>query len=89
MSKEQKGYLKTLEYSSNSLLTIINDILDFSKIESGMLEIEEININLNNELKEIEKLLLPLAEKKSLQLKFNYFDEDVFTFCDPVRLSQI
>jgi len=28
---EQRGYVQTIRYSSDALLTIINDILDFSR----------------------------------------------------------
>ena len=45
LSEENKDqsledYLRTLKYSSESLMIIINDVLDYSKIESGQVSIE-------------------------------------------------
>ncbi|MCX5933325.1 MAG: PAS domain S-box protein, partial [Pseudanabaena sp. LacPavin_0818_WC45_MAG_42_6] len=48
LTEEQADFVKTIQDSSESLLTIINDILDFSKIESGMLEIETWDFKLED-----------------------------------------
>ncbi len=40
LSAEQRGYLETINTSSESLITIINDILDFSKIDAGKMELD-------------------------------------------------
>ena len=86
---EQQTYLTTLKNSANALLTVINDILDFSKIESGKLDLEYINMNLLEEIKEIGALFQPRAEEKSNQLILTLPEQPVYVFCDPVRLRQI
>jgi PAS domain S-box-containing protein len=89
LNAEQQEYLVTLEYSVNSLLIIINDILDYSKMESGKLEFEIININLNQEISDLISLLRPKAEEKSIKLLANPLANDIFIYCDPIRLRQV
>lgn len=40
LSPTQADYVRTIESSGESLLTILNDILDYSKIEAGRIELE-------------------------------------------------
>jgi signal transduction histidine kinase/DNA-binding response OmpR family regulator len=47
-STEQREYLETVRFSSDSLLKVINDILDFSKLESGHVELDLVDFNLRD-----------------------------------------
>ena len=90
LSEQQYQYLDTIHTSSNNLLTIINDILDFSKIESGKLDIEIIEFDLLGLIEDIITIMLPLTEKKQIELVFHRVaDMPRFLYGDPVRIRQI
>jgi len=90
LSHQQQQYIETIHISANSLLTIINDILDFSKIESGKLEIDIIEFDLLELIEEVITIMLPLAQKKKIELIFHRSaDMPRFLFGDPARIRQI
>jgi CheY-like chemotaxis protein len=65
---EQRGYLETIRYSADALLTVINDILDFSKIEAGKLELLAVDFNLRDCLEESLRPLAVSADAKQVEL---------------------
>lgn len=62
---------KLMEYSSfittsgHKLLNIVNDILDLSKIDAGLLTLEESDVHLNREVKEVLSMLQTQALKNN------------------------
>ena len=58
LSEEQRQHLQAIENSAGSLLSLINDVLDFSKIEAGRLDLEIIDFNLRDVLKDVENILI-------------------------------
>ncbi len=70
LTEEQADFVKTIQDSSESLLTIINDILDFSKIESGMLEIETWDFKLEDAVSGVTQLLNSQAIAKQIDLQY-------------------
>lgn len=90
LSAEQRDNLETAKLSADSLLSIINDILDFSKIEAGKLELERLEFNVVDVLKECEKILQLSAHKKNITLQLHYnAQESTWFLGDPFRLKQI
>ena len=88
--KDSVEYNEIILNSSKSLLAIINDILDFSKIESGKLNVEIKPVDLPAMLKNIYKLMVQVAEEKSLYLDFEIpTDLHPFWKTDETRLRQI
>ncbi|UTA48684.1 response regulator [Simiduia sp. 21SJ11W-1] len=87
---KQSRYLKTIEYSSHTLLGIINDVLDFSKIEAGKLEIENIPFNLESSLEAISQMTALRAQEKGVDFLLD-IDPRVPAnlYGDPLRISQI
>ncbi|NND98033.1 MAG: PAS domain-containing protein [Pirellulaceae bacterium] len=86
----QRGYLKMIQESGDSLMTIINDVLDFSKIEAGMLDIDSIPFNFRENLGDTMKALAVRAHAKNLELAFRVDPEiPKFLVGDPGRLRQI
>ena len=90
LNEEQQDYVETAKNSAVSLLAIINDILDFSKIEAGKLAIENVEFDLNRQIKELLHTLSLRASQKGLELICHLDDNTPrFVTADPVRLRQI
>jgi signal transduction histidine kinase/ActR/RegA family two-component response regulator len=90
LDPDQQECLRLMQVSSDSLLGIINDILDFSKIEAGKLDLDRVDFNLRELLRDIIESMRVMAEKKGLRLDFRVADSLPFHFLgDPIRLRQI
>ncbi len=90
LDKKQKNYLDLLESSSFSLLDVINDIIDFSQMEAGKIQLNKIEFNLMDLLKDIKHLFNLRIKEKSVVFHCN-FDEslnDLF-LGDSSRIRQV
>ncbi|NTV49640.1 MAG: response regulator [Geobacteraceae bacterium] len=90
LDERQRGQLKMLKSSGDSLMTIINDILDYSKIEAGKLDLENYIFNIRETIENTVELFLDQAERKKLELAY-IVDPDVPHYIegDAGRLRQI
>ena len=90
MNSEQRENLSMIRSSSNSLLTIINDILDNSKIDAGKIELEQIEFNLQEILKDTVDIHRFRTTEKGLYLEQS-IEENLpkYFIGDPVRVQQI
>ena len=90
LSGEQSSFVKIVNESAQSLLTIINDILDFSKMEAGRLELEVIDLNVRSIVEGCADWLASSARRKRLAL-MTFCDPSIPQFVkgDPVRLRQV
>jgi len=68
LDKEQLDYINSVRFSADVLLGLINDILDFSKIEAGKIELEEVDFDLIDILRQSVALLILDAHKKQLEV---------------------
>jgi PAS domain S-box-containing protein len=86
----QRDYAETIRESGRALLTVINDILDFSKIEAGKLELESIDMEVRDVLRDVGRVLAVQADAKGLELTTDV-DERLPRMVrgDPGRLRQI
>lgn len=90
LSDEQRNYLETVNTSGMALIELINDILDISKIEAGKLELENIELNLQDLLKELDSLLSLKASDKGLNFECKIEPEvPTHIMGDSTRLKQI
>jgi two-component system, sensor histidine kinase len=90
LTDEQHEFTDTALHSGHTLLQIISDILDFSKIEAGRLQLEQLDFDLRENVKETVDQLAPLAHRKGLELVYEI--DDTVPPCvqgDPGRLRQI
>lgn len=81
LAPEQREYAEVIHTSAQSLLLLVNDVLDISAIEAGKLQRRDIDFNLQEVLKRLQKMLQPLASAKGLTFKVD-IEDDV-----PVRLN--
>lgn len=70
LTDTQRDYLKMVQQSGESLLTLINDILDFSKIEAGKFDLDESDFCLSEGLGDTMKTLALRAANKGLELAY-------------------
>jgi signal transduction histidine kinase/HPt (histidine-containing phosphotransfer) domain-containing protein len=90
LSAEQRGYLETINSSSESLMTIINDILDFSKIDAGKMELDTRPFDLRACVENSLDLLCARAFEKNLDFAHQIDDGIPATIeGDSLRLRQV
>jgi signal transduction histidine kinase len=90
LSEEQKDDLEMVRVSAEALMMVINDILDFSKIEAGRLELESIDFDPHETIRETIRTMSFRARQKNLEL-IDSINEGVPTLVtgDPGRLRQV
>ncbi len=64
----QADYVRTIESSGESLLTIINDILDYSKIEAGRIDLDVTEFELRQPVEDALDLFAGRAFEKKIEL---------------------
>ncbi len=90
LDDQQRDYLRTIETSGESLLTIINDILDYSKIEAGKIDLERVPVDLRLCLEDAMDLLVAKAQQKRIELTYQMApDVPSGIRSDVTRLRQI
>ncbi len=66
LDAQQSDYVVTAKASAAHLLTLLNDILDVSALEAGKMRITPAPVHLPALLMDVEALMRPLANEKSL-----------------------
>ncbi|MDM8552373.1 ATP-binding protein [Desulfobacterales bacterium HSG2] len=90
LNEEQQDQAETVYSSSQSLLALLNDILDYSKIEAGMIELERIDFNLENVIRNVTDMMDAGAKGKGIELIHrNHRDVPLLLRGDSNRLRQI
>ncbi|UUY09909.1 response regulator [Pseudomonas sp. J452] len=68
LNATQRKYLDMLRDAGKSLLAVISDILDFSKIEAGRLQLEPVQFELQELLRQMASLMTLLAGNRDVEL---------------------
>ncbi len=90
LTPEQHEYLSTVRMSAEALLELLNDILDLSKIEAGKVELDEVNFDLAEVVRDSLKALAIKAHGKGLELATRMpLDLPHYLHGDPLRLRQV
>jgi two-component system sensor histidine kinase/response regulator len=90
LAPKQRNYLKKIDASAKTLLSIINDILDFSKIEAGRLELEDTEFTLESLLETVSAATAMRAEEKGLEIAYSIPSSVPRNLRgDPLRLGQV
>ncbi|MEA2625186.1 MAG: two-component system, sensor histidine kinase and response regulator, partial [Candidatus Binatota bacterium] len=90
LNAQQADFARTIQSSSEALLTLINDILDFSKMDAGKLDLEALPFDLRCSVEDVVVLLADRAEKAGVELILR-FESDLpeYVIGDPGRIRQI
>lgn len=87
---KHKSYLKSIQSSGKSLLTLINDILDLSKVESGKLELSYDSLRVEPFFNDIINIFRLKIEEKGLNFQIDIdADLPLGIHIDELRLRQI
>lgn len=90
VSADQAQYLKMIQDSGQSLLTILNDILDYSKLEAGKIELLESDFSWKILLELAEGIFKHQAEQKQVRFEVNFDPDFIFlAHGDENRIKQV
>jgi PAS domain S-box-containing protein len=67
-SAEKEHFIEIIENSGQRMLNTINDLMDIAKIESGVIEVTNSNVQLQEILQSLYYFFQPEASKKGLML---------------------
>jgi PAS domain S-box-containing protein len=90
LSAQQRDYAETVRTSADRLLGLLNDVLDLSKVEADRLELEVLDFDLNQLVRDVVQLLEVGAKQKGVALTAA-IDDDVRLALrgDPARVRQV
>jgi signal transduction histidine kinase len=76
---ELKTYISKILLSGNHLLELVNSILDFSKLKAGKMEPHKSTFLLHECFSEIEMIIEPIAQNRSISILYPHFDKEKIT----------
>lgn len=90
VDQQVQDALKTIEFTTNSLLLLANQILDYSKNESKAATLNNVEFNLKNELDNVLKGLASFvgANENKLFVE-NQVKENTMVYSDMVKIYQL
>lgn len=89
VNAEQEQKLDRIRASANHLLELIEEILTFSQLEAGRAELDPEPIDGAELTRDVAELVLPLAERKGLDLTVRGADTAVPMTADARKLRQV
>ena len=89
LNDRQKRYVANIAASGRDLLGMINDVLDLAKIESGKMELAVIEFSITDLIERQVTSMLPLAEKKNIELTWHVNENVPALRQDAGKLQQI
>src|SRR2546421_6549861 len=89
LNDRQQRYVGNVLESGQHLLGLVNDILDISKVEAGRMELHSEDLDLHALLAEVQQTMLPLAQRKGVDLRVEPGEETPLLSADRGRLVQI
>ncbi len=89
LNEKQRRYVGHIQSSGKHLLNLINDVLDLAKIESGKMELHLVEFSIADLVERLVGSMLPLAEKKNIDLQFEVDPQLPLLQQDTGKLQQI
>lgn len=68
LDERQRGYVDAIRRSGDLMLRLVNDALDLARIEAGKLTLADEAFDMRALMRQVEQLMLPLAQRKGLAL---------------------
>ncbi|MEL6149337.1 MAG: GAF domain-containing protein, partial [Chloroflexota bacterium] len=89
LNEQQNDRLSRVLNSGQHLLALISDVLDLSKIEAGQMELELVDADPTEIVKNSLMLITPQAEEKGLSLEVSLMATPPFIHVDMGRIQQV
>jgi signal transduction histidine kinase/CheY-like chemotaxis protein/streptogramin lyase/HPt (histidine-containing phosphotransfer) domain-containing protein len=90
LADRQRGYVESIHYAGQALLTILNDILDYSRIEADRISFEEADFDVRRLIDSLVMLVSARAAERNLTLEADVGADVPDTLRgDPGRLRQV
>jgi two-component system, chemotaxis family, CheB/CheR fusion protein len=90
LEDEQQDYLRHLDDSSQSLLSVINDLLDLTRIEAGGFGLEQADFQPSELVNAVLHIHQPVAQRKGVPLQLELSPDLPVTLRGvPLRLKQV
>ncbi len=89
LTDKQRRYVNHIQTSGKNLLALINDVLDLAKIESGKMERHPVEFSIQDLVERMVGAMLPLAERKNLDLGWDVDPRVPVLWQDPGKIQQI
>jgi signal transduction histidine kinase len=86
---ERRECLSDIHSSARHLLSLINDVLDVAKIESGKMETRPVTFAVADELREAERVMMPLVLANQQTLSIAVTPGTPSVYADRARFRQI
>lgn len=90
LNKEQREYVRQIEFSADVLLQLANDVLDFTKLTSGEMQMENIPFDVSELVEHVVDLVAIEAFEKGLEITTD-IDPCIpkMIMGDPTRMQQV
>jgi signal transduction histidine kinase len=89
LNEKQKEYLHDVLNSAQHLLQLINDVLDLAKVEAGKMDLHPETFRLDKAIEEICAVILGIAHKKQIGVKWIVAPELGSVTLDPQKFKQV
>ncbi len=89
LTEKQQRYVTHIRSSGRTLLSLITDVLDLAKIESGKMELHPVRTSVADLVERVSGAMMPIAERKNLDLSTDVDPELPLVFQDVGKLQQI
>jgi PAS domain S-box-containing protein len=86
--KERKQYIKYIQESSNSMLTLVNSLLDWNRLQSGRIQFEPEKICAHLIVEKCINSLAGAAIRKNISIKSNV-SKEIEIFVDENLIGQV
>ena len=81
--------LRLMQKNANRIINLMNQLLDMRKIEKGQLNIYCVETDMVDYIKELISLFTYQAEKRNINLHFDYKQEELPAWIDPNNFDKV